>query len=54
MDDCVYREHERALVQAGMPGVQPHLASDQTRFAGAGFNLRQTTGNANSTIAAAQ
>ena len=48
----VCREQERALVQAGMPSIQPHLSADQARFTGGGFNLRQTPGNTNSTIAA--
>jgi len=36
------KEQERAMAQAGMPVIQPHLAPDQARFAGGGFNLRQT------------
>jgi len=40
---ALHREHERALVQAGMTTVQPQLAADQARFTGGGFNLRQGT-----------
>ena len=46
-----YRERERALAQGGAPLIQPSHGSDQARFTGGGFNLKQPLAQTKTAVA---